>query len=531
MTQSRRNLFFVLLILLTRSGFVFISFVHHDFTTENQSTWSINKIIIWRTNKLSNFLQLSPNSHLTWSSETDKSTIADSEILLSTWSINPTTLRISWWYSGSQQLSLDDIVTSITDPTTLNEETTAALQREYQQTRDPSTAIKLLTQLTQHYNYKEAYSIFQELSNSTIKSMDPYLVMRILFNSQLVDYQTKDLNTINNMIAEFSANSLISQQDTQWYHSILLLLEWKKEEFIAQLPIYTENNNSDLAYFTKDLRQKIAQSTQWNDIPQEYSDGMIALGLFQYGYPYVAEEFSLRILQNHPNYILPKQILAYSNMILHNWRSSQSYFLQLIEQDPGNESSYQFFAGICAYRLWEYTDAVLYLDQIPQEKRSSDNIRYKLLSYLALKDRKNVAKSFQSLLDSDDIKNSDIILAREQMVFLPYLTNQSYDILINNKNLLDYYSTVCEGKNIDKTICDIGKLADSVVRNTIVFSENQLKDLVRSFPKSYIYVLLWEYYLQAWDIKSAQKSYISALSLTSDPLIKQTITNKIKALL
>ncbi len=133
-------------------------------------------------------------------------------------------------------------------------------------------------------------------------------------------------------------------------------------------------------------------------MPIYYTDGLLALSLFQYGYPYLAQQLSLQLLINQPNYILPKQILAYSHMILHEWSQAQSYFLQLIADDKKNTATYQFFAGVCAYWLEKYTDAIIYLNQIPTQNILSDAIRYKILSYIAIQDRTNTAKQMKYLL-------------------------------------------------------------------------------------------------------------------------------------
>lgn len=173
---------------------------------------------------------------------------------------------------------------------------------------------------------------------------------------------------------------------------------------------------------------------------------MIALGMFQYGYPLIAQQLSLNLLLEYPSYILPKQILAYSHMILHEWSQAQSYFLQLIESDPKNMSTYQFFAGVCSYRLGKYTDAVLYLNQIPQDKLVSDAIRYKILSYIAIKNRANVAQQMKALLGYTDINNSDMMLAWEQIIFEPYMSDQSYSILQNDTTILNLYLERCNNQ-------------------------------------------------------------------------------------
>jgi hypothetical protein len=85
-------------------------------------------------------------------------------------------------------------------------------------------------------------------------------------------------------------------------------------------------------------------------------------------------------------------------MILHEWSQAQSYFLQLISNDNKNIYNYQFFAGVCSYWLEKYPDAILYLNQIPTNKIVSDTIRYKILSYIAIKDYTNTAKQMKYLL-------------------------------------------------------------------------------------------------------------------------------------
>jgi len=248
-------------------------------------------------------------------------------------------------YSSSDTMSFDDIIASIsTDTLTINTTTTKELEDQYAINQDPTLALTLIHKLSKEYNYKRAYELFQTLDSTTIKTMNPHLIMRILLNSSLVDQKTKDLNTIENMIAELSANKLLQDKDTQRYKALLLLLQGDKSGFITNLPEYTDTDTSELKTFVSDIRQKIAQSTQGNDIPDYYSDGMIALGMFQYGYPYIAQQLSLNLLLEYPNYILPKQILAYSHMILHEWSQAQNYFLQLIESDEKNISTYQFFA-------------------------------------------------------------------------------------------------------------------------------------------------------------------------------------------
>ena len=435
-------------------------------------------------------------------------------------------------YSSSDTMSLDDIITSIST-NSLGDSMSSTKELEEQYSNNPNTtlAILLITKLSKEYNYTRAYEIFKKLNSAEIKSIDPHLVLRILLNSELVDQKTQNLNAIENVITELSTDNMLSRKDAKWYQAIIMLLRNDKNGFITNLPQYEENETSVIKPLVNDIRQKIAQSSQWNDIPDYYSDGMIALGMFQYWYPYVAQQLSMKLLLSYPNYILPKQILAYSHMILHEWRQAQSYFLQLIESDAKNISTYQFFTWVCSYRLEQYTDAILYLNQIPQDKIVSDATRYKILSYIAIKDWSNVAKHMKALLWYADITNSDMMLAREQMIFEPYMSDESYKILQQDSTLLNMYLERCNNQRLDTTICNIGQIAKDISLHSTNYSEEYLKTIISKFPRSYMYYILGNYYFTQGDKNNAQKSYISAMSLTNNSTIRKKITDKIKTIL
>ena len=82
-------------------------------------------------------------------------------------------------------------------------------------------------------------------------------------------------------------------------------------------------------------------------------------------------------------YILPYQILAYANFLSNTFDVSAEYFLKLADFDVANKENYLFLVGISYYRLGEYDQAVLYLNQVTSPSFLTDVYRYELLSYLA----------------------------------------------------------------------------------------------------------------------------------------------------
>lgn len=433
---------------------------------------------------------------------------------------------------STDRMSLNDIIASInTQDLSWSLISTKELEQQYHSSNDPELGIQYITKLTKEFNYKQAYKELQSLDSITIKKMNPHLVLRIFLNSELINTKTQNLTLIENMIGEFAANNLISKQETQWYKALILLIKWDTTNFIVNLPTFDKNSTSEIKNIVNDIRIKAQKTTQWHDIPAYYTDGIVTLSLFQYGYPYLAQQLSLSILVQHPNYILPQQILAYSHMILHEWSQAQSYFLQLISNDNKNIYNYQFFAGVCSYWLEKYPDAILYLNQIPTNKIVSDTIRYKILSYIAIKDYTNTAKQMKYLLWQADVNNSDMMLIWENTVFIPYIYGKSYDILAKDNSLVDLYIERCTNQSFDPIICQIGKLAKDINLRLSSYSDIYLKSIIAKFPRSYIYYLLGEYYFKKWNTTEAQKAFITALSLSTDPEVRKRITGKIKGIL
>lgn len=430
-------------------------------------------------------------------------------------------------YTGSNILSLDSILESLSDiPIHNNFISTKTLEDNYKNHPTTENAIDLIIQLVKEYKYSQAYDIINKLDLATLDMMNPHLIMRIIFNSPLI--AKKQTNKIATLIQEFTQAWLLTSKDKQRYDLLLLLAKDDFPKFLIELPHYQPNEWGDIAPQVHDLLYKIAQSQQGQDMPLHYTYGMMTLAMFQYGYPGLAQEMAIHLLVQHPGYILPKQILAYSHMILQDWRQATSYFLELIEQDPANIHTYQFFVGVCSYWLGEYTNTVLYLDQIPQDKILSDATRYKLLAYIKIEDWGNVARQFKALLEYSDIKPTDMMLAWEHMIFEPYILNKNYIALDNDPKLLDLYITTCENSAIDKSICRLGKLARSLSFWGATFALNDLKELTNQFPKSYMYYILGQEYLKQKDTANAQKSFVSATSLTTNPEIKKFIVEQLE---
>ena len=125
-------------------------------------------------------------------------------------------------------------------------------------------------------------------------------------------------------------------------------------------------------------------------MPAYYQDGLIAHQLMNQGFFALAKKIVLPIVNEHPEYILPYQILANTEFSMGKRASAASYFSQLLKLDPQEKNLYLYMLGVCYYQIGEYSDAVLYLAQISDSRILLDSDRYLILSYLALGEKDRV---------------------------------------------------------------------------------------------------------------------------------------------
>jgi len=113
--------------------------------------------------------------------------------------------------------------------------------------------------------------------------------------------------------------------------------------------------------------------------PIYYRDALVALTLLKNGYFSFAKRLALHALVTNKDYVLPYQVLAYSNFLTHNREAAKEYFLKLADFDVTNAFLYKFLIGISYYRYGDYEQSILYLNQVTDPGLQIDVYRYMLL--------------------------------------------------------------------------------------------------------------------------------------------------------
>jgi len=140
----------------------------------------------------------------------------------------------------------------------------------------------------------------------------------------------------------------------------------------------------------------------------------------KHGYFSIAKRLSLRALSLNQKYILPYQVLAYTNFLTNNWEAAKDYFLKLSSFDPQNTRIYTFLIGVSYYWHGDYDHAILYLNQVTDPSLQTDTQRYMLLSYIAHEDESNTTRIFNNMLGQPNLQPSDFMLFFDYMLYTPF---------------------------------------------------------------------------------------------------------------
>lgn len=159
-------------------------------------------------------------------------------------------------------------------------------------------------------------------------------------------------------------------------------------------------------------------------------------------------------------YVLPYQVLAYTNFLTHNRESAKDYFIKLADFDTSNASLYKFLIGISYYWYGDYEQSVIYLSQVTDPGLKIDVYRYMLLGYIQAEDTDHMITTRHNLLGETNLLTSDFSLFFDQLFYIPFRTGRPFDLYLDNQQLADLYVGKCSliftGSQAD--VCTYGEV-------------------------------------------------------------------------
>lgn len=413
-------------------------------------------------------------------------------------------------------------------PKNLTTKNIQALIDSYSKTNDKTILPWLVKKLVKNYQFDEAYNYFS-MMDSTDQKSDPNLHLYLLLNQSSINISSPDsIQSITPILNQYKSEWLISDQENKFYQA-LIQIRYGKYDWASTL--LTANTDPDLQSFIQGFKKAKSDFFAAKDVPSYYLDWLVSLSLMKNGYFSIAKKIALETLDQNDKYSLPYQVLAYTNFLTNNTEAAADYFLKLAEFDQANKDSYKFFVWVSYFRANKYSESVLYLSQVTDEKVLTDTYRYLTLAYEKLGDNENISRYQQKLLGQFDIDKSDFYTYFYQTSFFPYSQWKQFNLYNTNQQLYVLFMQKCELSNFqgtEKDVCNYGKIWFDLIQNTLDSQdEDTILTLANNYSQWYLYQILWDMKNNNSDSDKAKSYYSKALKSTSDSTEKEIIKTKI----
>jgi len=342
-------------------------------------------------------------------------------------------------------------------------------------------------------------------------------------------FNNKQIEAERKLLVDLYKKNVISVGDLSFYNFLLdLLTSWDIKNISWQIndinAILKDEEKKQLLISIKTDLDTYKQS-KWS--PLYYFKSLVALDLLKFGYFWLAKNIAEKVYIEDESYVLPKQILAYAYFYMWNYKNSLKYFLELKIDDKENIQDYSFFIWVSNYWLNKYADALLFLSQVNSTYTYyPDVLRYKLLSYIKIKDKSNTIETISQLqkykLNYVDYYN-----------IFKYLLFTCKDCYKKNEKLLIELTKWCY-ENVKKEniyVCWYAKANIYAKYNRKVKAVKYFKYLTKYFQDTYIYKYIWDFYYEKWDFKKAKYYYLKQLLYTNKKSEREKIKEKIKKII
>ncbi|GHW02528.1 hypothetical protein AGMMS50249_3140 [candidate division SR1 bacterium] len=389
-----------------------------------------------------------------------------------------------------------------------------SLIQAFNQTQDTNLINPIVEELVSTYQFIPAKKFIQSLTNEQKYFIDPNLDILVTFNT----FQLSSSSAISNLqtkIENYKSSQSITADEANRYCGIIALMQQNYQYFFDISRSFKNQRYQEFSAKIASIQTKVNQP---GDMPSYYLDALISIELFNQGLFYPAKVLALNAVSQNTKYILPYQVLAYSNFFSNSRDAAIEYFTTLKSLDPESNDKYTFFIGIAHYRAENYTNSVLYLSQIKSTSIYYPDIqRYLILDYLSLEQYSKANEVFDNLLQSGKINASDFYSYFSEVFFKPYAKGGELNIYKANPSLAKQYISSCEtflaSDQTLSSVCAYGKAGLSLLQQTNIDLEAVLLELIKDYPQGVLFQALGEYYQRHNDPTNAKYYLLKAISL------------------
>lgn len=399
------------------------------------------------------------------------------------------------------------------------------LEKIYQKDENPDVLKLLLQKLLEDYQFDKAKQYIWDINILTDKSVDVKAYIYTYINGlSLTD--TNSMSKFMAFVDQIRYKSLIGADDYVFYQWIAKL--WDQDYEWANI-LFAQVKSPAYQDFVSQIDQSITKFNNQKWVPSYYKDALIALTAMKNGYFSLANKLAVDSALENWDYVLPYQVLAYSNFMTNDRDKAIENFYDLVELDISNQDKYDFYIGASYYRKGDYQESISVLSQLlntPEYK--TDAYRYLLLNYQSLDDEQKMIQIRQKLLGQNDLQESDFKTFYDVVFYKPFSTKSKHIIYNKHQQLsYDFVSMCYENFGQKNDTCLYGEVGLDVVNSSWPQVKDGLIYLAENYPQSHIFQALWDYYSYQDLDEKAKTYYLKAVSLSSDISQKDLIEKKL----
>lgn len=427
-----------------------------------------------------------------------------------------------------EEIGYEDLFVDATSQNSFDDlgEQIAFLEKNYKKNPNAEIFELLVHAYLLNNQFDDAKLLVYGLTSQEQETLDQKLLFKIVLHS------FSQTNPAEYELLVLLADKLYEEQklpldEYQYYQLLFSLSEGNYAEISGLVEALADTH---YASFIQQITKNLQTFESFDKVAEYYLDGLMAHSLMNEGYFALAKKLALPILIEHPNYILPQQIMAYANFATHDYARAVEYFSQLLELDYQKKNVYLYYLGVAYYHLENYTESVVYLAQITDVQYLLDADRFLVLSYLKLWDQTKALHNWKRLFNHKNIKESDFYTFYQEAFWNFYLHGESSRYLQKDPELVKLYLSSC-GDYVPSSseVCTYGELgALALSKQYSKVDQAKLTKLAGKYQKPEFYLLLWEIYLiNSEDTEQAIGNFMRALRLSSDPLAQNYLKEKI----
>lgn len=403
------------------------------------------------------------------------------------------------------------------------------LDNLYKKTKDEKVLKVLINDLLANYqfdvvkNYLTNINIFQ----STAIDKQSYIYTYI---NTLSVTDPNSMTKFVEFIEQLKWQNLLWNDEYLFYKWLAKVRDWNYD---AAIETFSQMINQDYSQFIPQLKETIINYNNQKWMPSYYKDALVALISMKNWYFSIANKLAIDTVLKDDDYILPYQILAYSNFLTKNREKAISYLYDLWSLDIENKDKYDFYMWISYYWFWDYEKSIMTLLQISDKSTYKwDIYRYLLLDYEKLGQTEKMVQIRQKLLWEDSLMESDFKYFFDYSFYKPFSLWENSKVFMWYEQMSYDFISKCYDKFWYKNdTCIYWEVWLDIVNKSRTSVEENLLYLSQNYPSSSIYQALGDYYKSINEKEKSKEYYIKAISLSENSTQKSLMEDYIMNLM